>query len=347
MFSSGQDRRSNAKATESKSGIVRLVAAFGALPLAMVLLWAFLSIPAAVQPTEDTTSAPASVTKAPEAPAVVDAEQERVDQSITLHADASGMLTLQVADQAPIQLDSSQPIIVEGRSKAEKGDGIDTFTYTSSGAALEIDLANQQINDPMRPSVAFKNMDVVQLSAKHAPVQVQGSAADDVIHFEPTQRDAGYVYSNGNEDTTWHIRDLDTLAIDPGAGYDTVALLGTDGSNAMQMNMAEHMHLTVDQLQPVQVVSATTENWDIVGGAGDDTLTVNMDGSELTHVALNYDGGDDFDTVVIEGQSTIPVDTLTYSPGPAIPESLLQYTAEDTTPSWTSTSRILNQLSIL
>ena len=63
---------------------------------------------------------------------------------------------------------------------------------------------------------------------------------------------------------------------------------------------------------------------------GDDILTVDVDSSPLIAVPILYDGGSGRDSLIVTGAPADAVNSVTYSPGPAVNEGRLRYDAATT-----------------
>jgi hypothetical protein len=203
-------------------------------------------------------------------------------------------------------------------------------------------------------TVDLTGVEIVNLAAGAGAVTFQGTAGPDAINVTPTVANTAAVTVAGvNQVLNTTSTAASPLTIDPMAGADTVTVNGTSGNDTIATALgAATSSVTVNGFK-VSLKATTTESLivaagdgtdamtltntvvgvqpDLVsllfqGGNGDDSLTINVAGSDLIHGPLiTYDGGTGSNGLTVTGTPTPAMVSDTYTPGPGTGQGRLAY----------------------
>jgi hypothetical protein len=262
---------------------------------------------------------------------------------------AGGVVTLN--DQIPVStpsiitltlagLDGDDTFNVAGNNNLPGSPGIaiqggdpsasDVLNFTGNGAgAVTVDLAAQTVTEAGFAAVSFSGVETVNVNAGGAAATVNGTAGNDNLTYTPTGTSAGTVTLAGLN-TVFNFSNLTAaaggLTVDPLGGTNTVTVNGTASNDASTAaRSGTNTTVQVNALQTVTLPTADTQALVVLGGLGDDTLTVNSTAGPVL-VPLTYDGGLGTDSLTLTG-GTASSDTYTPGPQPGSGTSTIVFTS--------------------
>ncbi len=195
----------------------------------------------------------------------------------------------------------------------------DTLNFTGTGGPIVVDLDAQTIKEGANPAVSISGVETVNVNAAGGALTVNGTTGDDDLTYTPSGPSAGSVALAGLN-TVVNFSNVNTapgsFVLDPLGGADSVTVKGTaDDDTITALPSGANTSVQVNNLQTVALVNANTEALVVAGGLGNDTLSVNSNGStNPVAIPITYDGGADFNAMILRGTAT----SDTYSPGPEV-----------------------------
>lgn len=166
-----------------------------------------------------------------------------------------------------------------------------------------------QVTSDSLPTIEFGDLETFELEA----------AQHTVATFVTTELSGSVAYQF--DATT---ADSSTLAIEGGDGLDDNFTVTNPNAAAIDFDVA-----VADNNSGVTVcgfgMSAGTSQLRINSLGGGDRVTVDVDSRQLVEIPITFDGGDNSDSLTVEGTPLTTVMNVTYSPGPGVTEGRLEY----------------------
>ncbi|MCP4638991.1 MAG: hypothetical protein GY851_01085 [bacterium] len=194
------------------------------------------------------------------------------------------------------------------------------------------DASREADSASVRHAAAPVEAEAATIVASDAPVTFAGTGSIVTLDLS-----AGTIAESGRDsvrvDGTRDVR-LDVAGAKVrvvGTRDDDALTFAARGAGVGLLSMKGHdtrYHFTNLPVDAPDGVSPVTVN----AGAGDDVLTVSLNGTRESAGWLTYDGGDDDDTLVVTGRPGTPVENLTYNPGPGDKDGRLIYACADASP---------------
>ncbi|MDP6717652.1 MAG: hypothetical protein QGF59_03315, partial [Pirellulaceae bacterium] len=196
--------------------------------------------------------------------------------------------------------------------------GIELITYTGADAddMLEVELGPGAANARVQgrgngdvvlsdslPEIEYSGVDTFQLTA----------GSQSVVTF------VLHVLSGASTYQVSSPLDATTLAVEGVDSEGDNLQITTDGTAISVADLIAGIAVTAIDF---------TDGFDAIrvnALGGDDTLTVDVDGTPLVDIPVTYDGGDGSDVLNVTGNATGGVTTVEYTPGPGITEGRLTY----------------------
>lgn len=136
-------------------------------------------------------------------------------------------------------------------------------------------------------TVGITGIPTVVLDPATGPVTTLGTANDDTFQFTPTASDAGRLTRAGSSQVLRYTGITGGFLVDPLAGVDDVALMGTASSDAVTAvtNVTDTVQL--GSWQMLSTPAASTEQLSVITGAGADVINVNAFNTVSERVYVN------------------------------------------------------------
>ncbi len=253
----------------------------------------------------------------------------------TFSVTAGGVVTLN--DQIPVStpsditltlagLGGTNTFNVPGNHNLPGGVGVqgngpssgDVLNFTGNGAgAVTANLGAQTVTEAGFAAVSYTGIATANVNTGANATTVISNGAQAGLSVTPTGANAATIVQSGVQPTV-NVTNTGTQTVTIGgaalanavtvngtASADTITVLPSGANTAVQVNA----------LQTVTLVNADTQALDVAGGLGNDVLSVNSTGGTTpVAIPITYDGGADFNALILRGTAT----SDTYTPGPQL-----------------------------
>ena len=271
-------------------------------------------------------------------------------QVFTLTGQESVLVNLGAGNDVVSVTPSAVAVTVNG------GGGTDALSFVGQGAAIAVDLAAQTITEAALAAATVNGVEDVTVLGSDGTadvftvtslgtanglvslalnggdtnnddgdtIDVAVAAGPNTVQFTP-QSASSAVLSHAQTGPIVTVTGFNNaaggLSITGGASVDTLEVLASDTNDAItatQSGIGTSVTVAPGGTAWVPIDMTAVEALNVVGGDGDDTLTVdNSAGLVLPDVSgIDFAGGAGSDTLVLTG--TTAIDTSTYSVGPAV-----------------------------
>jgi hypothetical protein len=207
-------------------------------------------------------------------------------------ADGVYVMTLRLEDRAGNVSAASQGLLV---TIAHNSLTLPGGTTTPAAGAVTVDLAAGTVAGFVSPSASGKfgvvGIPVVNLNANGNALTILGTAGDDALTYTPTGANAGNVVVGATGQLFSLANVSGTLfTIDPLTGNnDVVTVMGGAGADAVTVNVDTTNTAQVGSLLKVSVPNADVDRLAVVTLDGQDTITVNV--KDTVNAKLSVDAG--------------------------------------------------------
>lgn len=180
-------------------------------------------------------------------------------------------ITIELEDQAGNVSSVSPPLSVTIANQV--------LNLSGASAGVTVNLDNNQVTGfPGYPSagsvVGILGIPTVNLDVNGQDLSILGTSLDDNLSFMPTGSQGGTV-TRAESSQVLHLAGIGgTFEIDPAAGTDTVAVIGTSLDDLVTAMVDVTSAVQVNSLQNVTMPTANVERLDIFSDQGKDTLDV-------------------------------------------------------------------------
>ncbi len=245
--------------------------------------------------------------------------------SITSDSPGAESITIEPADAVVVGTTADAAISGLGDNRLLVS-GVELISYTGDG--------DDDLNMNVRGQTARVDATL--------PIVIGGPSmdrvsADDLPTVEFSDLDEFLLFSGGGTLVTWVTGNLSgAQSYEHGSTGEAMIIEGQDQGSTVP---ADNFTVTRTAANIIQVTDNNSGVTIFDSGASVDLLRLNtLGGDDVVNVEINdqliswpivYDGGDGSDTLLISGTPAVTVDTVTYTPGPAVEAGRLTYDSDD------------------
>ena len=138
--------------------------------------------------------------------------------------------------------------------------------------------------------IGIAGIPLVTMDVNGQTLTILGTSGDDGLTFTPAGPSSGWLARSGVSQGLFFGSVAGPLVVDPGAGVDTLRVVGTTGADTVDAQVTTDTTVQVGGLLAVSAPTAATERFEIVSGQAADTVNVTV--FDTVNASLLVDTGD-------------------------------------------------------